>query len=217
MTTTSQAPLSLPPTFSTSFWPSYPSFASYRAAVSHLYSILQHGIDEDTALLALVDEIANSHWNYVDALKEGTAAQGRIANKVKGNKPIFKGARANAPSSSLVAALHTATIDPLAASHVRTANALTRTILEPFGQWSQRHVEQVTQSWKTVEEWLDALEEGQDEVSSWRAGKFHENAKLITALSRSPTRRSIESSLLTRPSADKQTRQRTMPDSLAST
>ena len=177
MTTPSQAPLTLPPSFASSFWPSRPSFPSYRAAVSHLYSLLQSGIDEDTALLALVDEIVQSHWNYVDELKEKTnvaqgQAAGRIAGKVKANKPLFKGARPTSSSSSsssstssLVSALHAATIDPLATSHVRTANALTRTILEPFGQWSQRHAEKVAASWKEVEEWLDALEQGQDEVS----------------------------------------------------
>lgn len=182
MTTPSQASLSLPATFAASFWPSYPSYPSYRAALVHLFSLLQRGLDENVALVSFVQQVVESQWSLVDSFQAGlsgaSASTSAIANRIQAMKPLFKGSRTEGSPqqhasltissrgpSSLLAALNAAAVEPLITNHVRTANALTRSILEPFGQWSQMHAQRVAKSWQTLEEWLDTLETGQDEVS----------------------------------------------------
>lgn len=182
MTTSSQAPLALPPNFTAAFWPSYPSYPSYRAALVHLFSLLQHGLDEDTALQAFVQQVIEAQWALVDSLQDGlgdaASSSPALTSQVQSSKPLFKGSRARgAPEqhvslaisrrgpSSLVAALNTSAVEPLKTNHVRVANALTRTIVEPFGQWSQSHSQKVGKSWQLLDEWLDRFERGQDEVS----------------------------------------------------
>lgn len=183
MTTSSQAPLSLPSTFPNSFWPAYPSYPSYRSAVSHLFTILQHGIDEDASLVQYVKLLIEAQYDLVDTLRRSTD---KIDTIVAKDKPIFKGSRPGPTDTStpllgtgsstpagttkyLIKALHNAATEPLAASHVRTAMQLQRGILDPFSEWSAAHRERIQDSWTTLEQWLDQFEAGQDDLDRLKA------------------------------------------------
>ncbi|CAO1628913.1 unnamed protein product [Parajaminaea phylloscopi] len=186
-TTPAQASLELPATFAASFWPSYPTYPSYRSALVHLFTLLQAGLDEDVAIVSFVKQVIESHWALVDHFKDslgGSAAASSsafVASQIQASKPVFREARSSTSHqhhaslatsgrgpASLIGAMHATAIEPLIAKHVRTANSLARNILEPFGEWSQTHAQRVTKSWQAIEEWLDTLEKGQDELDRLR-------------------------------------------------
>lgn len=181
MTTASQAPLKLPPTFASSFWPSHPAYPSYRSAITHLFTLLQHGLDENASILAYIERLVQVQWDLVDSLRRTTD---KVSSAIHKEKPIFRGARdedaAAAPNANpsdlarpvrrhlLVNALQSAAVEPVAAAHVRVTQQLTRSVLEPFGEWTTMHGERVRESWRIVEEWLDAFEQGQDDLDKLR-------------------------------------------------
>lgn len=197
MTTPSLAPLSLPLTISSKFWPSSPTYPSYRSSLSHLFTLLQDGIDESTSISSFVRDFVAAQREFVQNLERGAAAasgSGTGAGAREKTKEIFKGSRASTSSSSgsgsasgsssslsrsaTLQALQSSTLAPLIASHTQAVQALESKILDPFTEWSAEHTERIGRNWALVEGWLDAFEEGQDEVSgcSERVGRGRDGA-----------------------------------------
>ncbi|PWN17912.1 hypothetical protein BCV69DRAFT_285502 [Microstroma glucosiphilum] len=190
MTTPSLAPLSLPLTITTKFWPSSPTYPSYRSSLSHLFSLLQDGIDESASISSFVREFVAAQREFVQNLERAGAASGNGNGSGSGarekTKEIFKGSRRASNSSNAgslgssstsssssrsvtLQALQTSTLAPLIASHAQAVQALESKILEPFTEWSAEHTERIRRNWALVEGWLDAFEEGQDELDRLRS------------------------------------------------
>ncbi|CAO1625758.1 unnamed protein product [Sympodiomycopsis kandeliae] len=173
MTTASQAPLKLPPTFANSFWASHPSYPSYRSAITHLYSLLQHGLDENISLLTYIRSLNDSQWDFIDSLRRSTE---KVSSSITKEKPIFKGARdedstSDFPSerrSVLVTTLQSLSTETIVKQHIKVTQQLTSNILEPFGEWSSMHSERIKNSYNLLLEWLDLFEQSQDELDKLR-------------------------------------------------
>lgn len=163
----SSLPINLPPTFANSFW----SSPEYRIGVEALYAQLQSGLDENASILALVEHRAALEYTHAEqlatpfplpaytsplfktALREGTSKNARS----------FTGS--NSSASHAFRAIEAESIQVQAAAHGSVARGLEKTILVPFGRWSEEHQSKVQNSWEYVDANLQRFEKHKTEVS----------------------------------------------------
>jgi len=166
MSTPSSLKINLPPKFANSFW----SSPDYRKGVESVYSRLQTGLDENASILSLVEHRTSLEYSHAEQL----ATPSPIPNF---GTPLFKnalregnskGARTFAASASSAShafrTIESEAIKNQAGAHAKVARNLERTILIPFGKWSEEHREKVQNSWEFVDANLQKFERQKAEV-----------------------------------------------------
>jgi hypothetical protein len=168
MSTPSTLKINLPPKFSNSFW----SSPDYRRGVEAVYSRLQIGLDENASILSFVDQRTSIEYAHAEQLAKPSPTPSFSA-------PLFKNAlregsskeartfAASASSASRAFRVVEAEANKVQAeAHAKVARSLERTVLMPFGRWSEEHREKIQSSWDFVDANLHRFERQKGEVSA---------------------------------------------------
>jgi hypothetical protein len=166
MSTPSSLKINLPPTFANSFW----SSPDYRLGVEALYSRLQSGLDEDASIIALVEHRTALEYSHAEQLATPcplpSFSTPLFKNSLReGSSKSARSLSANDSSAShAFRAIESESSQVQAAAHGKVARALEKTILIPFGKWSEEHHNKIQNSWEYIDANLQQFERQKAEV-----------------------------------------------------
>lgn len=167
MTTPSSLKINVPPKFVNSFW----SSPDYRRGVEALYSRLQHGIDENESIIALVQHRAAAEYTHAEQLAtpfplpsfESPMFKGAL--REGGSKAARTFAGNDTSAGHAFRTIEAEFVRVQASAHAKVAQNLEKHILIPFGKWSEEHKDKLYNSWEHVDANLQRFERQRIEVS----------------------------------------------------
>ncbi|KDQ13101.1 hypothetical protein BOTBODRAFT_112050 [Botryobasidium botryosum FD-172 SS1] len=168
------APVSLPPTFTNSFWSQ-----DYRSGLQALYAKLDQGIDENAEIVAFIRARAATEYSAAASLTNpsltGPRGKGFGADDGASLLMAFRGLQGESVAQG--------------EAHKAVAHELETLVADPFETWAQQHKDRILESKNVIlEGWLSTFEHRVGEVArikqdyynkTRRADEIEDDAKFV--------------------------------------